>query len=47
MAKMTDSKVMTAQEAVEKFVFDGALVGLGGQNVGRCTMAISHEIKRQ
>lgn len=47
MAKMTDGKVMTAQEAVEKFVFDGSLVGLGGQNVGRCAMAISHEIIRQ
>lgn len=47
---MTDnaqSKVMTAREAVDRFVFDGALVGLGGQNVGRCAVAISHEIVRQ
>lgn len=38
---------MTAREAVDRFVFDGAVVGLGGQNVGRCTVAIAHEIVRQ
>lgn len=42
-----ESKVMTAREAVEKFVFDGATVGLGGQNVGRMAMAAIHEIVRQ
>lgn len=42
-----DNKVMTAREAVEKFVFDGATLGLGGQNVGRCAMAAVHEIVRQ
>ncbi len=47
MADTAGSKVMTAREAVGKFVFDGAVVGLGGQNVGRCTVAISHEIVRQ
>ncbi len=41
------SKVMTAKEAVERFVFDGAVVGLGGQNVGRCAMALVHEIVRR
>ncbi|MEN6438495.1 MAG: CoA transferase [Syntrophobacter sp.] len=41
------SKLMTASEAVKKFVPDGALVGLGGQNVGRCAMAVVHEIVRQ
>jgi acyl CoA:acetate/3-ketoacid CoA transferase alpha subunit len=41
------TKVMTAKKAVEKFVPDGALVGLGGQNVARCPMAIVHEIVRQ
>lgn len=43
----SESKVMTAREAVEKLVFDGAVIGLGGQNVGRCAMAIIHEIVRQ
>jgi len=47
MAVNTDSKVMTAHEAVERFISDGAVVGLGGQNVGRCTVAIAHEIVRQ
>jgi len=42
-----ESKVMTAREAVEKFVFDGATIGLGGQNVGRMAMAAIHEIVRQ
>jgi len=40
-------KVMTAQEAVEKFVFDGAAIGMGGQNVSRCAVALTHEIIRQ
>ena len=40
-------KVMTAQEAVEKFVFDGAIIGMGGQNVSRCAVALTHEIIRQ
>ena len=47
MAEQMESKVMTAQEAVERFVFDGAVLGMGGQNVGRCTMAVTHEIVRQ
>jgi acyl CoA:acetate/3-ketoacid CoA transferase alpha subunit len=47
MANSADNKVMTAREAVERFVFHGAVVGLGGQNVGRCAVAISHEIIRQ
>ena len=40
-------KAMTAQEAVEKFVFDGAVIGMGGQNVSRCAVALTHEIIRQ
>ena len=40
MRRNREDKVMTAREAVDRFVFDGALVGLGGQNVGRCGMAI-------
>ena len=38
---------MTAREAVERFVFDGATVGVGGQTIGRCSMALAHEIVRQ
>jgi glutaconate CoA-transferase subunit A len=41
------NKVMSAKEAVEKFVFDGALIGMGGQNVSRCAVSIAHEIIRQ
>ncbi len=41
------NKVMSAKEAVEKFVFDGAIIGMGGQNVSRCAMSIAHEIIRQ
>ncbi|MDI7260191.1 MAG: CoA-transferase [Thermodesulfobacteriota bacterium] len=41
------NKVMTLKEAVEKFVFDGAIVGLGGQNISRCQVATVHEIIRQ
>jgi glutaconate CoA-transferase subunit A len=40
-------KIMTAQEAVERFVFDGAVIGMGGQNVSRCAVALTHEIIRQ
>ncbi len=41
------SKVMGLKEAVSRFVFNGAVVGLGGQNIGRCAMAAVHEIIRQ
>jgi glutaconate CoA-transferase, subunit A len=41
------NKVMTVREAVEKFVFDGATLGMGGQNVGRMAMSAIHEIVRQ
>jgi glutaconate CoA-transferase subunit A len=40
-------KIMTAAEAVSRFVFDGATIGMGGQTIGRCAMAICHEIVRQ
>jgi len=40
-------KVMSAQEAVEKFVFDGAIIGMGGQNVARCAVTLAHEIIKQ
>lgn len=38
---------MTAGEAVERYVFDGATVGMGGQSIGRNSMALAHEIIRQ
>ena len=47
MSKQLGSKVMTAKEAVERFVFDGATVGMGGQSIGRCSIALAHEIVRQ
>ena len=41
------SKVMTMSEAVEKFIFDGASIGISGMNVVGVPMAIAHEIVRQ
>ena len=41
------NKVMNIREAVGQFLFDGAMLGLGGQNIGRCAMAAVHEIIRQ
>ena len=38
---------MTAAEAVERYVRDGATVGIGGQTTGRCSMALTHEVLRQ
>ncbi len=45
----TDSgvKLMSAADAVARFVSDGATVGIGGQTIGRNTMALAHEIVRQ
>src|SRR2546428_2214287 len=40
-------KVMTAAEAVAHFVPSGSVLGMGGQNIGRCPMALTHEIIRQ
>jgi glutaconate CoA-transferase, subunit A len=46
--RRTDAdKVMTASEAVARFVRPGSVLGIGGQNIGRCPMALSHEIVRQ
>jgi len=47
MGERQNGKVMTLKEAVGRFVRDGATVGLGGQNIGRCAMAAAHEIVRQ
>jgi len=41
------SKIMTAEEAVRRFVPDGAWVGMGGQSIGRSAMCIYHEMIRQ
>ena len=41
------AKVVTAAEAVARFVHRGAALGMGGQNIGRCPMALTHEIIRQ
>ena len=41
------SKLMTAEEAVRRFVRDGALVGMGGQSIGRSAMCIYHEMIRR
>jgi acyl CoA:acetate/3-ketoacid CoA transferase alpha subunit len=41
------ARVMTAAEAVEAFVEPGAVLGLGGQNINRCPMALVHEVVRQ
>ena len=38
---------MTAAEAVRELVPDGATLGIGGQTLGRVTMALAHEIIRQ
>jgi len=42
-----NNKVISASEAVEKLVRDGATVGIGGQTIGRCSMTLVHEIIRQ
>ena len=41
------NKVMTAADAVARFVRPGSILGMGGQNIGRCPMALTHEIIRQ
>ncbi len=46
-ASRNSQKVMTAAEAVARFVHPGATLGMGGQNIGRCPMALIHEIVRQ
>lgn len=48
MSKVSkNNKVMSIKDAVEKFVFDGAIVGMGGQNVARCAVNLAHEIIKQ
>ena len=48
MSKVSkNNKVMSTKEAVEKFVFDGAIIGMGGQNVSRCAVGLAHEIIKQ
>lgn len=45
--KRKASKVMSAAEAVSRFVMDGATIGMGGQSIGRVSNCIFHEIIRQ
>ncbi len=47
MPRSALNKVMSLTEAVQEHVRDGASVGLGGQNIGRCAMAAIHEVIRQ
>jgi len=48
MSKVSkNNKVMSTKEAVENFVFDGAVLGMGGQNVARCAVNLAHEIIKQ
>jgi glutaconate CoA-transferase, subunit A len=42
-----ESKVTTARDAVARLVKPGSVLGLGGQNINRCPMALVHEIVRQ
>src|SRR2546428_13384028 len=46
-AALNADKVMPAPEAVARFVRPGSVLGMGGQNIGRCPMALAHEIIRQ
>lgn len=41
------SKVMTAADAVARYVKPRHVVGMGGQNINRCPMALVHEVIRQ
>lgn len=43
----SDGKVMPAAEAVRRFVAQGSVVGMGGQNINRCPTALTHEVIRQ
>jgi glutaconate CoA-transferase subunit A len=44
---LTDSKVMSAEEAVRRFIQDGDMVALGGFTVSRNPMTLAREIIRQ
>ena len=41
------AKVMSAREAVERFVHDGDLITFGGFTITRNPMGLCHEIIRQ
>ncbi len=40
-------KVMSLTAAVSEYVRPGMVVGIGGQNINRCPMALVHEVVRQ
>lgn len=44
---MPTDKVMSTAEAIARYIRPGAVLGMGGQNIGRCPMALTHEIIRQ
>jgi glutaconate CoA-transferase subunit A len=44
---MPIDKVMSAAAAIARYIRPGAVLGMGGQNIGRCPMALTHEIIRQ
>jgi glutaconate CoA-transferase, subunit A len=44
---MDADKTMSAADAVARFVHPGDVLGMGGQNIGRCPMALAHEVIRQ
>jgi glutaconate CoA-transferase subunit A len=41
------NKITNLAEAVASYVRDGSVLGIGGQNLSRCAVAIAHEIIRQ
>ncbi|HEY3003792.1 MAG TPA: CoA-transferase [Kribbellaceae bacterium] len=43
---LTSDKLLSATDAIARFVRPGAVVGLGGQNINRCPMALVHELIR-
>ena len=47
MGRKFIEKVMSANEAVEQFIPSGSVLGIGGQTIGRCSMALAHEVVRQ
>jgi len=39
--------VLSAADAVRTYVKPGTVIGMGGQNINRCPMALVHEVARQ
>ncbi|WP_231644741.1 CoA transferase subunit A [Sciscionella sediminilitoris] len=47
MRQLLGGKVRTAAAAIAEFARHGATIGMGGQNINRCPMALTHELIRQ